>query len=501
MKNIILIPLCFLVLGCEITEETDITPPQISISAPTNGAILSDTVTIKVLVVDNKGIEKVEFYLNGDLLESLSVEPFEIELDTKQYLNGDYTIQCKAIDVSGNESLSENIQVTIHNALLTVDFTQDWLCPTCGEGILFLSDSSGNLLWEGTWAGNETVEIEPSTQLPELPVRFSITTITQDESGNNVNITTYLNVNLVNWVYVQNPTLPEQVGNVTLNFTNIPDNAGYIISSEGIRRLSISDPLPSTRSIPLLRSIDNIYLRLNTTSPGPTYTWIENVEVNSTYNVNLTNMEPLLEKEISINVTCPDIWIGIDGFLNSEDRYTGMYRLKEIWELDTTIASIIVPYPSESFNHYLTTIYVNDEHYPTNNWRRYKGYGEIPDNLQLIDADFSFVATLPSDFEIDASGYYTSCYSNWTFEGEGKIFTWNVNSANTNTRYSLPRLSGLLTDQYSGINRDVFQLVVAQISDEHGFDNWDEIISTRWTSGMPAWYIFDSQTIRRRSLQ
>ena len=153
--------------GCE--EEVDTTPPDISIASPVDGAIVSDTITIKTVVADNDGINNVEFYLDGDLLATVSEEPFQTEWNTSESSNGEHTLQCKAVDNSDNETLSESIQVTVANALFTANFTNDWLCADCGEGIIFISDMDGNVLAEATWTGNASFEIEAPEDLTEFP--------------------------------------------------------------------------------------------------------------------------------------------------------------------------------------------------------------------------------------------------------------------------------------------------------------------------------------------
>jgi len=103
--------------SCEETIDPDTTPPQINIASPIDGATVSDTVVIKTIVADNDAIKSVEFFIDGDLLDSVSEEPYQTDWNTKEFSNGDHTIQCKAIDNSENKTLSENIQVTVTNPI------------------------------------------------------------------------------------------------------------------------------------------------------------------------------------------------------------------------------------------------------------------------------------------------------------------------------------------------------------------------------------------------
>jgi len=101
--------------SCEETIDPDTTPPQINIASPIDGATVSDTVVIKTIVADNDAIKFVEFFIDGDLLTTVSKEPFQTDWNTTESSNGEHTLQCKAVDNSDNEGLSESISVTISN--------------------------------------------------------------------------------------------------------------------------------------------------------------------------------------------------------------------------------------------------------------------------------------------------------------------------------------------------------------------------------------------------
>ena len=81
MKKLFLPMVLIAFWGC---EELDTSPPDISIASPVDGAVVSDTVTIKTVVADNDGISNVEFYIDGDLLTTVSEEPYQTEWNTSE---------------------------------------------------------------------------------------------------------------------------------------------------------------------------------------------------------------------------------------------------------------------------------------------------------------------------------------------------------------------------------------------------------------------------------
>jgi len=115
MKNTITIITSIFVLSFWGCEEPDTTSPEISISNPTNGASVRDTVTIETEVSDNEGISSVEFYLDDSLIGNTNVDPYQLEWNTNEASIGEHSLYCKAIDNSDNETQSESIQVNVAN--------------------------------------------------------------------------------------------------------------------------------------------------------------------------------------------------------------------------------------------------------------------------------------------------------------------------------------------------------------------------------------------------
>jgi esterase/lipase len=95
--------------------EPDTTQPQVTITNPSNGTTVSDTVTIEASVTDDIAVKSVSFYIDGDLLSVVPDEPYGIRWNTRESTNGDHNLRCKATDTSDNESMSDSIHVTVSN--------------------------------------------------------------------------------------------------------------------------------------------------------------------------------------------------------------------------------------------------------------------------------------------------------------------------------------------------------------------------------------------------
>ena len=94
----------------------DFTPPVISILNPISGQTVGDTVIITAFATDNYGIDYVELYINGSLIENLEQEPYSYAWDTYTLENNsEHTINMIAKDIHNNETSAQPIYVNIQN--------------------------------------------------------------------------------------------------------------------------------------------------------------------------------------------------------------------------------------------------------------------------------------------------------------------------------------------------------------------------------------------------
>ena len=89
-------------------------PPSVIITEPSNGEtfkIIDSSIKIRIRAqaIDDIGINKVEFFVNGDLIATDYDEPFETE---EEFSAGTYTITIRAYDTS-NQSNTENITIYV----------------------------------------------------------------------------------------------------------------------------------------------------------------------------------------------------------------------------------------------------------------------------------------------------------------------------------------------------------------------------------------------------
>ena len=99
-----------------VANAPDTTPPTVSITSLTNGAIVSGTVNVTAAASDNVAVEKVQFIAGSTYLGYDVTVPFTKPWDTTTVPDGTYAIGVRAVDMSGNMSGWVGIWVTVLNA-------------------------------------------------------------------------------------------------------------------------------------------------------------------------------------------------------------------------------------------------------------------------------------------------------------------------------------------------------------------------------------------------
>jgi hypothetical protein len=80
----------------------DTTAPSVTITAPANGARVSNKTGIRATATDNVGVVNVVFSVDGKVLATDSTAPYAVTWRTGSYAAGAHTITAKAKDAAGN---------------------------------------------------------------------------------------------------------------------------------------------------------------------------------------------------------------------------------------------------------------------------------------------------------------------------------------------------------------------------------------------------------------
>lgn len=97
-------------------EQPDREPPGVALVRPASWSVVSDTVRIEAIAWDNRGVDWLAFFLDGDTLARLEGEPWVHRWNSRSVGNGPHTVFAVAADSSDNRAYSVVITVDVQNA-------------------------------------------------------------------------------------------------------------------------------------------------------------------------------------------------------------------------------------------------------------------------------------------------------------------------------------------------------------------------------------------------
>lgn len=130
-----------------ITVNVD-NPPTVVVTTPQKGAMVFGTIDIEAEAVDDGGIAKVDFFIDGALIDTDTTAPYSVAWSTIMYRNGSHKIKVTAYDTNAQQS-SYEIDVTVHNIVLTLQAERleekAWMIKKYFGRIQLSVDNSGNV--------------------------------------------------------------------------------------------------------------------------------------------------------------------------------------------------------------------------------------------------------------------------------------------------------------------------------------------------------------------
>jgi len=93
--------------------------PTVTLTAPSDAATVSGSVSLSATAADNdggSGVEKVEFLIDDSVANSDNASPYSYSWNSSTATNGSHTIKAKAYDIAGNATETSAITVTVNNS-------------------------------------------------------------------------------------------------------------------------------------------------------------------------------------------------------------------------------------------------------------------------------------------------------------------------------------------------------------------------------------------------
>ena len=93
--------------SANVTVTVDNSLPNVSVTAPAAGALVSGTMSVTATASDNVGVQSVQFRVDGNNVGSADTSsPYSLSLDTNTLTNGTHTLSAVARDAAGNTRTS-----------------------------------------------------------------------------------------------------------------------------------------------------------------------------------------------------------------------------------------------------------------------------------------------------------------------------------------------------------------------------------------------------------
>lgn len=346
--------------------------------------------------------------------------------------------------------------------------------------MIFLSDLSGKLLAEESLEGKNSVYLTPApgTLFPELLIETLVYKGPAAGGKSPVYLYSYLQVLPADWIWTTFQS--DSIGFTNLNFSNIPSQTAYSISSNF--QWIHGDVIPHSLTISLGKSPDNVYILLNTVANGYRYKWLPGVGNLNYYPVDLSSTDVTLTKTILIPLTS-SLSYQLSGYLPSGEHAKGLYTLDYGDKAGTFADSINLHYPGTvfaDFEFYINTLDPSDSR---KQWYQYD-FGMIPDRIDHLNGNIVVLDSTPAHYRVQASGTFDRLGSSWEFNPIGPYrYQWTVYGSPSATSFKFPALPADLAAQFTGFSVDSLKLSSVEIKDFSGIATYDDLIKKMFVSG------------------
>ncbi len=476
------------VVGCSDDDDStspDTTAPTVSITSPTANATVRDSVIITASASDNRGIARVDFFVDGDSVGTDDRSPYAWVWRLAGETFGPHTLRCRAIDTSDNEKLSTEVPVTISDLILTANFTSGWLPQSQGTGMLFVSAADGTLLAELTWSESGSFAVQPLEGVTQVPGKVSVTVVTHDATGQSVSIVTNRGVMPASWTWQgrQRPQF-ETPSAITLVFENNPNQIGYVVSSPWADDQNYTISLPSQLEFLLHDASNDLFVVYGLLNGSPRYKWFNDVTVGTgEYTANLQGATAAGKKSVGLPGGNAAHVARLYGFPEEGNHHAGVYLLSTTGS-NTSEDEADLYYPS-GLTDFMSRIRV-DAGSGTKYWSetRTGSMTTLEADFAVNNGDLVYAAQAPTGFSAAISGSVDQLRTCWQVAG-ANTYRWFVYSAPSDKVYALPALPPDFVTLFGEAAVDAFVLQYAELIDYPQLTTFDEVITTTFGGGEP----------------
>ena len=288
-------------------DDDDVTPdttaPEVTIEGLTNDAAVNGTVAVS-LDSDENDLDKVEIYVDGTLVTTLTGSPFQYTWDSNTVQDGTHTIKVVAYDKSGNKT-EQQVSVAVSNMLVSFSIAANQLETEEDykeRGFVFLSDENGKVIASTEYENGKSYTLKNAEFKGEKFFLSEVVVRTGTESDRS-RIITFPQVERgkswkLSFEHDEDETF---VGEATLNFTNLANGYAYYVESNGDQ--AFPDEYHLSEVVKLRKNPSLLYVEKQDqwATQTPTYRLFTNITTGASYTINLNTITtPVTETTVEL---------------------------------------------------------------------------------------------------------------------------------------------------------------------------------------------------------
>jgi hypothetical protein len=386
--------------------------PTVSFKNLGNNSTVWNTVSATLEVNDDKGIAKVEVYIDGVLHQTLTTAPYELTWDTRNASESTHAIRVVVTDAAGNESKAE-VAVTVRNILLSFDVAADQL--ESGErGFVVLSDDNGVVIASTEYHNSNHIEMRSTNFSGEKFTVTEILTETYDEYS-DADLHTFSQVERGAWTVYDSDNVREEV-TANLSFSNGIVGGGHYLFATNASNLQTSD-LSYATNIGIFPTSSKLYVARYNVDPSvpDTYGLFSSISAGNNAVINMSQVNQPLS---SVSVDFPAGASFLEVFLEAfpvTGNYTDSYR---IYSVASETSPLKIEYPGSAFPSYYSETFYRTNDFYFSSGRNSAFYHLTPFQHS---GEFSYVN---GKLNYSASGNYDFATIAWGVVSEGSESQW-----------------------------------------------------------------------------
>ena len=375
------------------------------------------------------------------------------------------------------------------NLLINATFKNNWR-NSAYKTFLLIQNLNGEVIADTSFTGNTSLRLIAKDG-ETVPERMIITTVVKDDDQ-NIFVTSNAGVRSgVRWVWDGLESGNSLMFTSNISFSNMSEYERGVLSANGqYRRLSLFEGNYTFQHYGEENSPEDIlFMAYKNDGTGYYQILSEASILNNSFtidgnNLNLANYKLILNNtgEVANNVT-------LYAYENQESYARNGHRLgyygyrPEDFDNNENFHAYYPPEYS-NFNTYLSSGYWGVQ--GQKSWRQ-RMFGEIPNSLEKMNADFQLVDSSATNFGISATGIYDNIAFNFISSGSFGTIAWSIylNPDVQDIVSSLPNLSAEVIEFYTEFSSTEFLLGLSRVSihDYLCADNNDEWTDILFSSG------------------